>query len=117
MTTETSIPTAQLPTTIRDYLAAHTSGDVEAALRTFTPTAVVVDDGRTYRGTDEVRRFLSKAGTEFTFTTELVGARRGDDAHWVATHHLEGDFPGGVVDLHYRFVMAGDLIAGLVIAP
>jgi hypothetical protein len=117
MTTETSIPVGDLPTTVRDYLAAHTSGDVDAALRTFAPTAVVVDDGSTYRGTDEVRRFLSKAGTEYSFTTELVGARRVDDTHWVATHHLEGDFPGGVVDLDYRFAMTGDLIAGLVIAP
>ena len=37
--------------------------------------------------------------------------------HWVATNRLEGDFPGGVVDLRYRFAMDGDLIAELVIAP
>jgi hypothetical protein len=35
----------------------------------------------------------------------------------VATEHLAGDFPGGVVDLRYRFAMDGDVIAGLVIAP
>jgi hypothetical protein len=33
------------------------------------------------------------------------------------TNHLEGDFPGGVVDLRYRFVLAGGLIAELEIAP
>ena len=36
---------------------------------------------------------------------------------WIVVNHLEGDFPGGVVDLRYRFVMTGDLIAELVIAP
>jgi len=32
-------------------------------------------------------------------------------------NHLEGDFPGGVVDLRYQFALKGDLIAELVIAP
>lgn len=117
MTTPTSIPTSALPATIRDYLAAHTAHDVDAALRAFTATAVVVDDGSTYRGTEEVRRFLGKAGSEFRYTTELLGAQRVDDTHWVATQRLEGDFPGGVVELGYRFTMAGDLVAELVIAP
>ena len=99
MTTPTSIRPDQLPATIRGYLAAHAARDADAALRAFTPTAVVVDDGRTYRGTDEIRGFLREAGAEFTYTTELVGAQRIDDAHWVATNQLEGDFPGGVVDL------------------
>ncbi|MGY2066693.1 nuclear transport factor 2 family protein [Blastococcus sp. SYSU DS0619] len=117
MTTPTSIQPDQLPATIRDYLAAHDAGDVDTALRAFTPTAVVVDDGVTYRGTEELRRFLAKAGAEFTYTSTLVAAERSDDAHWVATKHLEGNFPGGVVDLHYRFAMDGDLIAELVIAP
>jgi hypothetical protein len=32
-------------------------------------------------------------------------------------HHLEGDFPGGVVDLHFRFTLRDALIARLVIEP
>jgi hypothetical protein len=32
-------------------------------------------------------------------------------------NHLEGDFPGGVVDLRYKFVLSTELIAELVIAP
>lgn len=117
MTTATSIRPDELPAPIRTYLAAHAASDPDAALPAFTPTAVVVDDGTTYRGTDEVRRFLAKAGAEFTYTTELIGAQRVDDAHWVATHRLVGDFPGGVVVLAYRFTTTGDRIAELVIAP
>jgi hypothetical protein len=117
MTTPTSIRPDQLPAPIRGFLAAHEAHDTDAALRAFSPTAVVVDDGETYRGTDELRRFLAKAGAEYSYTIELVGAQRVDDAHWVATHRLEGDFPGGVVELGYRFAMDGELIAELVIAP
>jgi hypothetical protein len=31
--------------------------------------------------------------------------------------HLEGDFPGGVADLHFRFALDGALISRLVIEP
>ncbi|MGY1690628.1 nuclear transport factor 2 family protein [Geodermatophilus sp. SYSU D01105] len=117
MTTPTSTRPHQLPAVIRGYLAAHVARDADAALRAFTPTAVVVDDGTAHRGTEEVHGFLSRAGVEFSYTTTLVAAERIDDAHWVAVNRLEGDFPGGVVDLRYRFALDGDLIAELVIAP
>jgi ketosteroid isomerase-like protein len=117
MTTPTGIPTDQLPATIRGYLAAHVAGDTDAALPACTPTAVVVDDGSTYRGTDEIRAFLADAGSEFIYTTTLVAAERADDSYWVAVNHLEGDFPGGVVDVRYRFVLDGDLVAEPAIAP
>ena len=115
--TTTHIPPTQLPATIRAFLAAHAAGEADAALATFSPTAVVVDQGRTFRGTQEVLEFLRHAGGEFTYTTELIGARRTDDARWVATNRLEGDFPGGVADLDYRFTLADDLVTELVIAP
>jgi hypothetical protein len=117
MTTPTSIEPTQLPATIRGYLAAHAARDTEAALRVFTPTAVVADQGQSFRGTDEILGFLREAGAEFSYTTELISALRIDDAHWVATNRLEGDFPGGIADLDYRFTLNGDLIAELVIAP
>lgn len=117
MTSSTSIRPDQLPAPIRDYLAAHVAGDLDTALRAFTPTAVVVDEDVTYRGTEEIRGWLTKGGAEYTYTTTLTGAERTDDDHWVAVNHLEGNFPGGVVDLRYRFTMDGDLVAELVIAP
>jgi ketosteroid isomerase-like protein len=113
----TAIDPAQLPTTIRDHLAAHVAGDTDTALRAFTPDAVVVDDGATYRGTAEVRGFLSGAGKEYTYTTTLIAAERISDDEWVAVNHLEGNFPGGVVDLRYRYTLRGDRIAALTIAP
>ena len=117
MTTSNLIQPDQLPATIRSYLTAHDAGDVDTAVRAFTPSAVIVDNGETFRGTEEIRRFVAEAGAEYTYTSTLVSAERTDDAHWVAVKHLEGNFPGGVVDLRYRFVMDGDAIAELDIAP
>jgi hypothetical protein len=117
MTTETTIDPTQLPATIRAYLAAHGAGESDAAIGTFTRAAQVVDEGQTYRGTAEIRDFLTKAGATYTYTVELVGAQRIDDDHWVAVNRLEGDFPGGVAELRYRFTLVDDLIDRLTIAP
>lgn len=117
MTTSTTIEPSQLPAVVRSYLAAHAARDAGTAARTFAPSAVVTDEGRTYRGTREVLEFLRSAGGQFTYTTELIGAERIDDAHWVAINRLEGDFPGGVAELRYRFTVVDRLLTELVIAP
>jgi ketosteroid isomerase-like protein len=116
MTSPTSIDPTELPTTIRSYLIAHAARDTDAAVQTFSPDAMVVDQGRTFRGTDGVLEFLQNAGVEFRYTTELVGSERIDDEHWVVLNHLEGNFPGGVAELSYRFTIDGDRITELVIA-
>ena len=116
MTSPTSLDPTELPATIRSYLADHAARDTDVALQAFSPDAVVVDEGRTFRGTDEVLDFLQNAGAEFSYTTTLVGCERIDDDHWVVRNHIEGDFPGGVADLAYRFTLDGDRIAKLVIA-
>ncbi|MBS45686.1 MAG: DUF4440 domain-containing protein [Nocardioides sp.] len=104
-----------LPVTVRAFLAAHVARETEAALRLLAPDAVVVDEGQTYRGSEGVREFLERAGSEFTYTTELVAAGRGGPGRWVAVNRLEGDFPGGVAELPYRFSLSDDLIEELVI--
>jgi len=114
MTTQT-IALSDLPTPIRTYLDAHARRDVDAAIVHFAPEAEVTDEGNTYRGPAEVREFLSSAGSQFTYTSELTGAQRIDNTHWLAVVHLEGDFPGRVADLRYRFTMAGDQITRLAI--
>jgi hypothetical protein len=117
MTDIEDAPFNRLPDPVRTYLAARASRDVDGALATFRPEAEVVDDGRTYRGTAAIRSFLTTAGAQFDYTTTLLGAERLDDAEWVAHHRIQGDFPGGVVDLAFRFEMADGRIARLHIAP
>jgi hypothetical protein len=117
MNTTDDIAPDQLPEPIGDYLLAHRTRDAETAIRYFNPDGTVVDDGNTYRGSDEIRAWLATAASEYTYTTELTGAHRIDDDHYVATHHLEGNFPGGVVDLHFTFTLRDGRIAQLTIAP
>jgi hypothetical protein len=99
-----------LPTTITKYLAS-------PSLSLYADDAVVTDDGKTYRGRDEIRDWLGRAASEFTCTTELIDTRQIDANTYVAANHLEGNFPGGTVDLQFTFTLEDDLITRLVIAP
>ncbi|HEY4452968.1 MAG TPA: nuclear transport factor 2 family protein [Pseudonocardiaceae bacterium] len=112
-----SIDTRDLPAVITSYLTAHQARDLDPALASYTEDAVTVDEGKTYRGKREIRAWLARSASEYTYTIELVGAERVDDQHYVATHHLEGNFPGGVADLRFQFTLRDDLIAELVIEP
>ncbi|WP_205474814.1 nuclear transport factor 2 family protein [Nocardioides sp. SYSU D00038] len=109
---DTNTHTEQLPTTIRAFLVAQEARDADTALSLLTPAAVITDIGESFSGEDSLRSFVTEAGAEFTYTTELTGVRRDGDT-WVVGHHLEGDFPGGTADLDYRFVLDGDRIARL----
>jgi uncharacterized protein (TIGR02246 family) len=112
-----AIDTRELPAVITGYLTAHQARDLDRELAYYTEDAAVTDEGKTHRGKEEIRGWLTRAASEYTYTTTLVAAHRVDDEHYVAVHHLEGDFPGGVVDLRFRFTLAGDRITGLVIEP
>jgi hypothetical protein len=107
----------KVPDVIGRYQDAHDRRDVETALATFTPRATIEDDGHRYKGRNEIRDWLARASTKFTYTRTLTGAGALDADTWLVTNHLAGNFPGGVVDLRYRFVLTGNLISSLEIAP
>jgi hypothetical protein len=104
------------PKAITTYLASHTARDVDAAMRSYGEDAVVTDDGKTYRGRDKIRSWFENAASEYTYTSELTGAQQSDKTTYVATHHIEGNFPGGTVDLDFTFTLKDDMIVRLVIA-
>jgi hypothetical protein len=106
-----------LPDVILRYQDAHDAHDVEGALATFAAEATVHDDGQSWRTTTEIRQWLTKTSTEFTYTRTLISGEQASDGSWEVRNRLEGDFPGNVVDLRYRFELDRGHIASLTIAP
>lgn len=107
--------TLDLPKPVANYFEAD-QGKGEHVAQCFTPDAVVEDEGHTYRGTDEIRSWRANIAAQFTYTCEpLTVHQMGDQT--VVTCRLEGDFPGGIADLRFRFRPEGDKIAELKIAP
>ncbi|MGW5452732.1 nuclear transport factor 2 family protein [Nocardia sp. NPDC003979] len=105
-----------LPDNIKTFMTALSTPEDGRAAATFTTDAVVTDDGRTYTGRDEIRAWLTASAGEYTYTSQFTGATM-TDATVDVGQHLEGNFPGGVVDLHYRFTLDGTSISRLVIEP
>jgi ketosteroid isomerase-like protein len=112
-----TVELAELPETITSYLKAHEARDLDAAIGSYTSDATVTDEGRIYRGPDEIRAWLSRSAGEYTYTIEMIGATEIDQYHYDVTHHLEGNFPGGQVDLRFRFSLRDGAISRLVIEP
>jgi len=104
------------PEVIQRYLVARDARDTEGALATFSPDAKVSDERHDYQGTDEIRVWLDTAAAEFTFTRTLLNVEAVDGNTWVLRNRLEGDFPGGLVDLDFRIVLRHGLIGELLIA-
>lgn len=107
-----------LPPAVARYLDDHADVDRrDSVAELFAPDARVVDEGIEYQGRDAIRGWLNKAASEYTYTSTLLGQQSVGDGRWVVLSRLEGNFPGGVVDLRYRVAVAGDQIVDLVIAP
>jgi ketosteroid isomerase-like protein len=113
--------TTKLPAAVSRYLAAADRGDASAVVACFTEDATVLDEDRQWHGHDGIREWRDSVATAYQYTVEVSGAEaRGaeDDAERVDVYtHLEGNFPGGTVDLTSRFWLQRDRIARLEIVP
>ena len=113
--------TNSLPTVISDYLAASDRGDLDALVACFTDDAVVLDEDQEWRGQAGLRQWREKVANAYEYTVEVRGAAEQGSVDGVQRHdvhtHLEGNFPGGTVDLTFRFGLRHDRIATLQIVP
>ena len=76
---------------------------------------------RHWRGADAIRQWRENVATAYEYTVAIIGSQAlgeldGGQRREVYTH-LEGNFPGGQVDLTNRFTLRGELIVGLEIVP
>ena len=107
----------EIPEVIQRYQDAHDRHDLEGALAAFSAEATVNDEGQQWRGTTEIRSWLNKTSSEYTFTRTLLSVEAAGGGLWEVRNRLTGNFPGNVVDLRYRFARHGDEITNVSIAP
>src|SRR5688572_13833913 len=107
--------TLDLPQPIAAYFAA-AKGDSDAVSRRFTETAVVQDEGHTYRGRAAIRQWKSDASKKYQYTSEPFACEQ-KDGKFVVTSRLTGNFPGSPVTLRFLFELEGEKIASLEIIP
>lgn len=103
------------PGVITRYLAAAAGADFGALADCFTADGTVTDEGHTYRGRAEIVGWRESVTSQWTYTSEVTGSEPVNEAEYRVTVHILGNFPGGVADLTYRFVLHDGLIADLTI--
>jgi len=107
--------TIDLPQPVADYFTAD-RGDSDTVARCFTETAVVQDEGHTYRGRSAIKQWKADASAKYQYTSELLACEQEGES-FVVTSRLTGNFPGSPVTLRFFFGLDGDKIASLKIIP
>ena len=102
---------------ISRYFGLDAQRDTEGIVALFADDAIVVDEGKTYRGTTEIRAWQLGPASKYVYTTEVLKVEASGPGRYLATGRLTGNFPGGTADLRWDFTVADDQIKRLVIAP
>src|ERR1700724_3827005 len=101
------------PAVITRNFPAQAARDFDTLVTRFADDAVVIDEGQTRRGATEIRAWRENVASAYEYTTELLDVDVAGEGKYVARVRLEGNFPGGTVDLRYRFTLDGDSIRRL----
>lgn len=102
--------------TIATYIQASNNNDTDALISCFDVNAIVTDEGRTYRGIEEIRQWITESRAVYAFTLEAIGTTpQNEDKVTVVTCRVTGTFPGSPVDLSFFFTLQGDSIVALTI--
>lgn len=101
-------PMTELPTAIEGYFAAEHAGDREALIATFAAGGTIADEGATYVGRDEIRRWREGVAAKYTYTITVTGSEELGGGRFRVGAHIAGDFPGGEADVDFEFELAAD---------
>ncbi|MEZ7496607.1 nuclear transport factor 2 family protein [Leeuwenhoekiella aequorea] len=102
----------KLPQTIEDLIDAQNRSDNTAYMACFSEDATVKDEGKTYRGKEEIRNWISKANESFMITMKPLQYNV-DQAFLKA--EISGNFSGSPLVLSYHFKFINDKVNSLII--
>lgn len=94
-----------VPDVITRYFEAADHGDTDALMALFTEDAVVIEEGKTWRGRTGIRAWqeerASRQAEQYTPQMSEVDRVIGDE--YLVTGNLTGEVPNGQVKLQWRF--------------
>jgi hypothetical protein len=102
---------------VNRYFEHDADRDIDAIVALFAADATVIDEGRTWQGSDEIRDWQTGPASKYRYTTTVTGGESTGTNRYCATARLDGNFPGKTVELKFDFTIAGELILQLKIAP
>ncbi len=105
------------PEILSRYFSAVERSDLPLLDTCFTDDATLTDDGRTYRGRDEIRAWRQAAGPAYEFVVEALDWERTAEGVYVVDNSVASTVSGEPVELKFRFTLRDGLIGDLRIGP
>lgn len=103
-----------LPNIISDLLSAQANFNSTAYASCFSEMAVILDEGETHKGRDEIRQWNDTTNAKYKTTLEPIDFSTSDKTS-ILTAKVSGTFDGSPVILKYHFELKNGLIEGLKI--
>lgn len=103
-----------LPSPIADYVEANARLDVDGMLKPFQPDAVLIDNGKRFKGLPAIRQLFEDEviPVKAIFTPDSV---QDEGSAVVVEGPAHGDFPGSPLRFTYRFQLTNGAIETLEI--
>ncbi|MBN7811838.1 nuclear transport factor 2 family protein [Algoriphagus sp. H41] len=102
-----------LPQVLTALVEAQNKLDSAAFSECFTESAIVFDEGKTYRGRKEIQNWIDKANKEFQTSMKPLEY---SEAEKQLKAEIAGSFPGSPLVLTYQYDFDKGLIQSLKIA-
>jgi len=102
----------KLPKVIDELIAAQDKYDSRAFAETFSDDATVHDEGKTYHGKTEIRRWNEETNAKYKTKYEPVEVTINGDKI-ILTTKISGTFPGSPIIIKYHFEIKNDKIISL----
>ena len=102
----------KLPQTIKDLIDAQNNSDSLAYVACFSEEATVKDEGKTHRGKQEIKNWISKTNETFKIAMKPLDYF---DGQQLLKAEISGNFTGSPLMLSYHFKFKDDTISFLLI--
>lgn len=99
--------TLTLSQNLNRYFAAQNALDAEAMVACFAPDAQVHDEGRDYKGRDEILEWKKDTIAKYGISIEPLRQTEEGDATTIVAR-VAGNFPGSPAELSYAFGLRDD---------
>ncbi|GGB84651.1 hypothetical protein GCM10007424_25870 [Flavobacterium suaedae] len=104
----------KLPDIISHLLHAQKNFDSEAYANCFSTNAIVQDEGKTYKGREEIRQWNEETNNKYNMHIKVLDLYNDAD-NMTLSVAVSGTFPGSPIELKYHFEIEDGYIVHLKI--
>jgi len=101
-----------LPKVVANLVEAQNNYDSVAYANCFSETAIVLDEGNTYKGRTEIQNWIANANEKYKTIKKPLDYKE-FETESVLTAEVSGNFEGSPVVLYYHFQIAEGQIQSL----